>query len=240
MKKVINPCQCEVWNGKMERAFVEIVFEKGNLSLHGVIGPRVGGNCFGAAGQCVNEIRDGVPIEGWTAEMLKDLCDIWDEWHLNDMKPYCEHQKEMGWKELARKQVEFYHYSLNSEAMKQKEMAKQAALNALREGKTFTPSAEQTKFAIMPYSLDSYKEISGEMALYYQPKKSLYSDDKEFKEFKALGWLKQSEHPDGILCKPCPVCGYQYGTKWLREEVPQHIIDWLFNLPSAKVKPAWI
>ena len=27
------------------------------------------------------------------------------------------------------------------------------------------------------------------------------------------------------LCKPCPVCGYQYGSAWLYEPIPQAIID---------------
>lgn len=52
--------------------------------------------------------------------------------------------------------------------------------------------------------------------------------------------VKPDEHPDGILCKPCPVCGYKYGTSWLMEEVPEDVIDWLFALPDTTVKPAWV
>ena len=40
--------------------------------------------------------------------------------------------------------------------------------------------------------------------------------------------------------KPCPVCGYQYGHAWQTEEVPQEVIDWLFNLPESPVVPAWV
>ena len=49
-----------------------------------------------------------------------------------------------------------------------------------------------------------------------------------------LGWLKPEEHPEGLLCRPCPVCGYRYGTSWVREQVPQDVIDWLFFLPESK------
>ena len=49
-----------------------------------------------------------------------------------------------------------------------------------------------------------------------------------------LGWLKPEEHPEGLLCRPCPVCGYRYGTSWVREEVPQDVIDWL--LFSSRIK----
>lgn len=38
----------------------------------------------------------------------------------------------------------------------------------------------------------------------------------------------------------CPDCGYKLGSAWLKEEVPQDILDWLFSLPKSKVKPAWI
>ena len=36
----------------------------------------------------VDEIRNGSPTDEWTTEMLNKLCDIWDRWHLNDMRPY--------------------------------------------------------------------------------------------------------------------------------------------------------
>jgi len=53
--------------------------------------------------------------------------------------------------------------------------------------------------------------------------------------------LKNWKHPPtGHLTEPCPTCGYKYGTAWLKEEVPQDVIDWLFSLPVADKKPAWI
>ena len=38
------------------------------------------------------------------------------------------------------------------------------------------------------------------------------------------GWVRLDDHPDGLLGKPCPTCGYKYGTKWLFEEVPDEIL----------------
>jgi hypothetical protein len=58
-------------------------------------------------------------------------------------------------------------------------------------------------------------------------------------ETKSLRLLKEDEHPDGILCKPCPVCGYKYGTAWNRVEVPESVIKWLFDLPDAETPCAW-
>ena len=39
-----------------------------------------------------------------------------------------------------------------------------------------------------------------------------------------LGWVRPDEHPDGLMTKECPVCGYKYGTAWLKEDLPAEII----------------
>lgn len=146
MKKIINPCKCDVGyrNHALYNAFVQIIYDNGILTIRGVIGPLQGGNCRGSCSQCQDEIRDGIPKPPWTKEMVDKLCDIWDHWHLNDMRAGCEHQRALGWK-----------------------------------GKSY-------------------------------------------------------------ICKPCPVCGYKYGTAWLKEEVPTDVIKWLESLPESEIKPAWI
>lgn len=59
MKKIINPCLVEVYEGKKVDAFCEITYEDGNLSICGVIGPKRNGDCYGSCGQCVDEISRG-------------------------------------------------------------------------------------------------------------------------------------------------------------------------------------
>lgn len=55
-----------------------------------------------------------------------------------------------------------------------------------------------------------------------------------------LAWVTQKEHPDGLLSRPCPVCGYKYGSAWLFEAVPSGIINYLNDLPESKLNPAWV
>lgn len=239
MKKVINPVVCDVYGGKAD-GFAKIVFENGRLSICGVVGPTRNGNCKGSAGQCTEAIRSGEPKQPWTREMVDKLCRIWDEWHLNDMRPYCPHQKALGWRELAGKEVTLYHYRLTRDALRKQEKAKNLAIDALKKGETFTPTSEQTKFANLPYSITTAAEISKKEAENYEPQKPLFDGDKGPTEKKQLGWLYEKDHPDGILCKPCPICGYKYGTSWLTEEVPSEVIDWLFSLPDSEIKPAWV
>jgi hypothetical protein len=59
-------------------------------------------------------------------------------------------------------------------------------------------------------------------------------------EEKTAGWVFPSQHPKGLLTKPCPVCGYRYGNGWLYEEVPEEVLQWLQNLPDTDQKPAWV
>lgn len=50
-----------------------------------------------------------------------------------------------------------------------------------------------------------------------------------------LGWVRPDEHPDGLLTKPCPVCGYKYGSAWLTEELPESVREWFERFFSVKV-----
>ena len=228
MKKVVSPCFCKVYtrsgNEATAQASCEIQFENGRLSITCVIGPMLG--------QCVDEIRKGRPCDEWTQEMLDKFCSIWDEWHLNDMRPYCKHQKELGWDKLAVTPVTLYHYRLNSKTLRRQESMKKSSWKMLCDGMTAALSDDQIEVAKLPYSLTLPHEISGEAALYYEPQKSFYPGMTGATETKTLGWLHPEEHPDGILGKPCPVCGYQYGHAWQTEEVPQEVVDWLFSLPE--------
>lgn len=245
MKKIINPCRCKVYRGSVEnfnyaRGFVKIEYTGGRLTLCGVIGPMSNGRCKGDAGQCTDKIREGDPVTGWNREMLDKLCDIWDRWHLNDMRPYCEHQKEKGWDKMESEPITLYHYRLTRQAYEKKKAAEREAIEHLRNGQLFLPTEEQTFFATLPYALDIYDALEEIVAPHYEPKKPLYTGDCGFTEVKTRGWVRFSDTEKGILCKPCPVCGYKYGTSWKKEEVPQEVIDWLFALPDTTVEPAWV
>jgi hypothetical protein len=55
-----------------------------------------------------------------------------------------------------------------------------------------------------------------------------------------LTWVRPSEHPDGLMTKPCDVCGYRFGTAWLHEEVPDDVLIFLRDLPETNAHPAWV
>lgn len=240
-KKIVNPAICDGWTRSGNRVdapgYCKIEYKDGKLSIIGVIGPRSSGNCSGSCGQCTDEFRKGRPINEWNEEMLQKFCDIWDEWHLNDMRPYCRHQKQLGWDKEASESMTLYHYKLRPGAETEQKRAEKAALNHLKEGRPFTPTEDQVFYANLNYFLDVYDPVSGELADYYEPYKSLHGGTEETKR---RGWVRFEEDKRGILCKPCPVCGYKYGSSWLTEEVPEDVLQWLKDLPDTKRQPAWV
>jgi hypothetical protein len=94
-------------------------------------------------GQCVDEIAKHFQSNKKTQRMAQ----IWERWHLNDMRAGCEHQRAEDWG----------------------------------------------------------KERVSETG-------------------KLSCWVYPNEHPKGVLMKPCPVCGYKFGSAWLIEELPSDIV----------------
>lgn len=167
-------------------------------------------------GQCLDTIAPYI-----NNPIFSEILRLWKLYHLNDLHPECEHQHAAGWDKLASKKVTLYHWGMTREAISEQNKAKKAALSALTAGETFTPTTEQAFFAGLSYSLTTWTETPPEeLAKYYEPKKPLYAGDGGHTETMALGWLRESEHPDGLLAKACPVCGYKYGTSWVYFPIP--------------------
>jgi hypothetical protein len=150
-EKVVRPCKTECgWT------YCKIKFIDGNLSITGVEGPLPNGNCIGGCGQI---IMSGWGIReygnGWDKDSVADFRQVWDRWHLNDMRAGTPKQEE-----YIRDNISKYDYV--------------AVCSALKEA-------------------------------------GLLVDD-----------------------------GYKYGSKWLKEEVPEDVIEWLMALPDSPTKPAWV
>lgn len=241
MKKIINPCTCDIGEGFKYNAFAEIVYNEEDcvLSIHGVIGPMKNGNSKGSCGQCIDEFANGTPKGKWTREMLDKFCKVWREWHLNDMRAYCQHMKELGWTEHINESIEVKTWNLKKEAYTAKTDARNRAIRCLENGEAFNPTDEEVMYANLPFSVKTY---NGETP----QKEDLY----EFKETDCLGysnveyvsrgWLSFEDTPLGFLKKPCPVCGYKYGTAWIKEEIPRDVITFLEQLPESDIAPAWV
>lgn len=185
--------------------------EKKRFSVSAMVWNARRNDCI-CGGQCLDEL---VPFFSDNATFC-EIYRLWKAYHLNDMHPECEHQAAQGWRKIAVEKVNLYNWTMTQEAIKKQCEAEKAAMSALKNGETFTPTKEQAFFASLKYSIKTEAEFLPEpLAPYYQPKKDGHI------EVKALGWLKPEKHSRGILCKPCPVCGYKYGSAWNYFPIPE-------------------
>lgn len=182
-EKVVNPCLCKVNGGAvLFHAYAKIEYDGKRLSISGVVGPTPNGNFRGSCGQCVDEIRGGKPEGLWTAEMLAKFCDVWDRWHLNDMRPYCEHQKELGWDSLATKKVTLYNYSLRTEWFSKQCSLKNHIKNQIGLTGSASITDEEKELWNLPLSVRTWKTLDDPR---YEPQKNTSGT-------KALPWKRRS------------------------------------------------
>lgn len=235
--------------------FCAAEIQDGKLSITGVIGPKSNGDAVGGCGQIDMEFahrkpadddrRYSSPIQpkeitfaqGWTSDLWFDFLDIWKKWHLNDMRPNCEHQVGDEWN--TSREITLYHFRLAPYVVDSVRDAKNRAKACIKSGETFKPTETETKYANMPdtITLDRPDAPAG-----YVPNGPQYTGDHYNKpsETKTAGWVNPSEHPLGLLSKPCPVCGYKYGTQWRKAELPDSVRQFIAALPDADKQPAWV
>lgn len=231
MNKSLYLGQIKDYNNSNMTVHVRIEFRDKRLSISGVIGAKSNGDSRGSSGQCVDEIRRGEFTEyapGWDAATVARFCDAWDTWHLNNMRAGCEHQRA-NWNTGAPLQV--VHYGLTTEAHAMKRAAEKHVTDAAIAGAIVAPPLTVAEKFLL--GSDWFRDFPSMDVL------SLGLHEIRKTETKTANWVNPSEHPDGLLCKPCEVCGYKYGSAWLHEDVPADVIAFLDALPPASVACPW-
>lgn len=227
--------------------FCTIKFEDGKLSISGVEGPKSNGDCVGSCGQIVMSLREPgaldtfEPAPGWTLEGFREFLAIWDRWHLNEMRAYDAEMRAAGWPEKALTPIYKHEFSLSSETWAARRAAEAVAIEHLRAGSTFTPTAGQTQAAVLPLSLTiySYDAENVEAPEFYEPSRNISGGGRKMPERKTLGWVTPSEHPDGLLTRKLREDGPGYGSSWFREDVPAEVLAFLEALPVADRANPW-
>lgn len=158
-------------------------------------------------GQCLDEIAEYI-----THPVFQELHRLWKLYHLNDMHPECEHQEALGWLEAAKETVPVYKFTMTVDTIRKQNAAKGRVLrDAQKEGIVEATPNERLLLGLS-YCLDSpAKQLPAALAQFYKLKRT---------EMQSRGFLENKKDPRGLLGKPCPVCGYQYGTSWLYRPIP--------------------
>lgn len=159
-------------------------------------------------GQCLDSIAPFM-----TDPKFFEILRLWKLYHLNDMHPECEHQASMGWVEKAREQVAIYTFTMTTDTIRKQNQIKDKVLECAKKGINISLNNKDKLILSLNYSIETYNNcLSYDISEYYKLSNT---------EVKALGWLRETEHPDGILCRPCPICGYKYGSSWNYFPIPE-------------------
>lgn len=247
--KIINPTTSSSKYYKSPfNNYIKIEYTDNKLSITGVMGPASNGDYKGHAGQCIDTICDldndyynTRPTKDFTESDLEKLVDIWNEYHLNDMKPYDVEMKKLGWDKIAEKEIYKIKLILNTETWKLQDKIKNRCMKSLKETGSATISEKEKEILNLKRSksIYSYDKDNFDIPKYYEIDKDIVTKKPEI-EKTTLGWIYPEEHPDGILEKLCKESGNKYGEAWYEHEIPENILEWLYNLPEAENEPAWI
>lgn len=192
---------------------VDIVLDDGSLSICGVAG-RTG---RGQRRERLFPDFDGLPLYGETwGQCVEEIAVFYPElkpalpYHLNTMRAGCEHQRAAKWGE---QEVELVTWKLTTAALLQVRTLKEAALESLARTGTATVDEATQRLLNLPY--ETTRAPNEKVAVYYEETRH---------ERKLTTWVRPDEHPAGVLGKPCPTCGYKYGSGWMTEELPAEIV----------------
>jgi hypothetical protein len=239
-KKIVRiGLQSPEWAPRAFSTFCVIKYKGGKLSITGVQGPLRNGNALGSCGQMYDSlIESGAGFkefaDGWNQSKLEKFVKIWQAWHLNDMRPYCSHQKHL--RETARQEVTLYNHSQTMPVYKSIKATMKRAESAIKTGESFTPTKEESALACLPLSLITYNDPESP-EFFERTKDTSYSRGKET---KTRGWIGHKESPEfGLLGLPCTKCESTYGGAWHTEKVPARVISFLQALPESDKTPAW-
>lgn len=209
--------------------FATIRWDGKKLSITGVEGPKSNGDAMGSCGQI--DSLEAQKHHEQRAPFYTKLMEVWERWHLNDMRAACEHQRAEGW---GAESVELVTYGINAAGWEVKRAAEKEVFRAARAGEVANLS-DAGRFMIGPdWFKDRFTPPDAD-----SPLSGLY--DVKKRETKRTGWVYPHEHPRGVLTKACPTCGYKYGSAWLHEDVPTEVLDFLRSLPdnSALLPATW-
>ena len=238
------------------RVYVRVEFKGGKLSLCGVEGPRANGDAAGSSGQ-IQQPPFTRFARGWSQPLADRLWKLWSRWHLNDMRAGCEHQRAQ-WD--TSKEIVFNEYSIEWTTRRQLERDADKQVKAFDgrgiAGRLVCGAGGATLAKASPaYAMLRALRASGIAPFEWRAldAAALARMRRKLPEWEMLapllktrerreraGWVRPSEHPAGLMCKPCDVCGYKYGTAWLNEDVPAEVIDELFAMPVGDHTPAWV
>lgn len=212
------------------------------------------GNYKGSGGQCLPLIAETYPNDATVQEMAK----VSAVYHLNDMHAEDEHQRALGWRDLAAKRLTLVSYG--APTLKAGDVyPAQSSLEHFLKGwvvvgyrtggttpgdligtgrvrKVHIGSAGEgvnaSGFDYRRVIAAIYREHVSKPANANDPRSEWFAQQfgcKRTEKTERAGSVYPTEHPEGLLTKACPVCGYRYGSEWKTLPIPADVVAQITN-----------
>lgn len=189
-----------------------------------------------SCGQIVETIRE------WFPEVIPLL-----PWHLNDMHAGCEHQDALGWghgKTIALTKdtlTDAQRTTIQADLDRKYEEKIEKLFSARWEAAIGSESGAQKAIKLIKAPGEVVTLYDVDMMLNEWNRRMHGSVAKKVQE-AIRAELRKENSPEVFdaaiykdsLCAPCPECGYRYGTKWLKRELPAEIIELAHNVLKNK------
>ena len=141
-------------------------------------------------GQCIDTVWEEYGKQLKNKKLYKEIMTLWEKYHLNDMKAWCEHQ---NYGEGIQKQIKIHHLVGNADYER---------ISKIRELPEKYLKVTEEGLKNVPMALYEYAS--------YEVKRN------EHIETKSSGWTTYDEKyaPEGLIGKECPICKAKYGHGW--------------------------
>lgn len=194
---------------------------KGKLCVELELEKTEKGDVFSASGsfsseggrtQCAGQIldEDFIFANEKDKNLFLDIKRLWQLYHLNDMRADCG----CGINEaLAERKIKVYEYRCNFHHRRINELIK-----ILEKNSNFK---DKVDFKHVKKLLAIGWEFESTLPWYKLPRRlrKHYTVYKVTEE-SASGVRYSKLCPDGVLCRPCPKCGKEYGQSWYFKTIP--------------------
>lgn len=172
-------------------------------------------------GQCIDDIYKEYHLDMTrdNANIYRKIMELWQRNHLNDMNAGCIHQRK-NWDTDKDLKLAKLKLDLDKAGKQVRDIEKRVDEEVKKKLKASITKYEQ-KLLNLPYWVTVPIE---EVKKYTE----FYSVEEEKTE--KAHWVNPEDHPEGLLGKPCEVCGYKYGTAWNYEPISQKDMREICNL----------
>lgn len=148
-------------------------------------------------GQCIDDLWNDYQDQMTNKTLFKKIMKLWEKYHLNDTKAWCEHQ---SYGDFPKTDIQIHHLAGNDEYDR---------LNQIRELPEKYLDVTEEGLKNIPSALYKYLE--------YELKRNRHI------EIKSNGWITYDPilAPEGLIGRECPVCGAKYGHSWYYMPIPE-------------------